>query len=92
VGNHVEVEHIFYIVGILTGLCKCRHGAQSLNKLVLISKNWPNDPCFGCESFVVESLHDFGDIEIDLLEPMEEEFENQLGDYVELDDSIDFDF
>jgi hypothetical protein len=51
----------------------------------LISKNWPNDPRFGCESFATESLDDFGDLEIDLLEQMEEEFEDQLSDYVELE-------
>ncbi len=31
-------------------------------------------------------------LEADLLKQMKEEFEDQLGDYVELDDSIDFDF
>jgi len=58
---------------------------------VLISKNWPNDPHFGCESFLVESLYEFGVLEANLLEQMEE-FEDQLGDYVELHDSTDFDF
>ncbi len=53
---------------------------------MLISKNWPNDPQFGCESFATKSFDDFGDLETYLLEQMEEEFENQLGDYVELDD------
>jgi hypothetical protein len=57
---------------------------------VLISKNWPNDPRFGCESFAVESLDDFGVLEANLLEQIEE-FEDQLGDYVKLDDSTDFD-
>jgi hypothetical protein len=59
---------------------------------VLISKNWPNDPHFGCESFATKSLDDFGDLVTNLLEQMEEEFENQLCDYVEFDDSIGFDF
>jgi len=52
---------------------------------VLISKKKPNDPCFVCESFVVESLDDFWDLETHLLEQMEEEFKDQLGDYVELE-------
>ncbi len=58
---------------------------------MLISKNWPNDPHSWCESFVVESLDDFGGLELDLLEQMEE-FEDQLGDYVELNTLTDFDF
>jgi len=47
---------------------------------------------FGCESFVAKSLDDFGDLETNLMELMEEEFEDQLGNYVELDDLVDFDF
>ncbi len=58
---------------------------------MLISKNWPNDPHFGCESFSIESLYEFGVLETNLLEQMEE-FEDQLGDCLELDDSTDFDF
>jgi hypothetical protein len=54
---------------------------------VLISKNQLNDPCFGCETFAIKSLNDFGDLEVNLLEHMEEEFLNQLDDYVELGDS-----
>jgi len=57
----------------------------------MISKKKPNDPCFVCESFAVESLDDFWDLETYLLE-MEEEFKDQLGDQVQLDDSVDFDF
>jgi hypothetical protein len=47
---------------------------------------------FGCKSFVAKSLYDFGDLETNLSELMEEEFENQLSNYVELDDSANFDF
>lgn len=57
----------------------------------MISKKKPNDSCFVCESFAVESLDDFWDLETYLLE-MEEEFKDQLGDQVQLDDSVDFDF
>ncbi len=46
-----------------------------------------NDPCFGCETFAIESLNDFGDLEVNLLEHMKEEFKYQLDDYVERDDS-----
>ncbi len=44
-----------------------------------------NDPCFDCETFAIKSLNDFGDLEVNLLKHMEEEFKNQLGDYVSLE-------
>jgi hypothetical protein len=66
-------------------------GIHNLNQLMLISKNWLNDSQFGCETFVAKSLDDFRDLEANLFEQMEEEFEDQLGDYVELVDPTDFD-
>ncbi len=74
VKSQIETKSIFSIVGILIKLCSYQFGTQYLNQLVLISKNWPNDPRFGCESFVIESLDDFGDLEVNLLEQMEKEF------------------
>ncbi len=41
----------------------------NLNKLVLIFKNWPNDPHFGCETFVEDKfLNNFQDVEANLLD------------------------
>jgi hypothetical protein len=46
------------------GLHKCRLGTRNLNQLVLVSKNWPNDPHFGCETFIgPKFFDDFGDVE-----------------------------
>jgi hypothetical protein len=42
---------------------------------VLISKKRPNDPCFDCEWFAIESFNDIGDVEVYLLKWMEELFE-----------------
>jgi hypothetical protein len=36
----------------------CWLGIQNLNQLLLMSKNWSNDPCFGCDPF-----DDFVDLE-----------------------------
>jgi len=38
------------MVGIITSLKHCQLGIENLDKLVLIMKNWPNDPRFGCTS------------------------------------------
>ncbi len=81
------------IVGILIGLQRCWLGTRNLNQHVLISKNWPNDPHFGCETFVgAKSLDDFGDVEAKFLDQIEEEFENQVDHYVKLVDMVAFDF
>jgi hypothetical protein len=48
-GSHIEIERFFSIVGILTCLCHCRHGAKNLDVIVLQIKNWFNDPIVGFE-------------------------------------------
>ncbi len=81
------------IAKILIGLCRCWFGIPNLNQLVLISKNWPNDPHFSCQTFVrVKSLDDFVDVEVDFKNQIEEEFEDHLDHYVQFVDMIDFDF
>jgi hypothetical protein len=41
------------------------------------SKNWPNNPRFGCETFVgVKHLDDFGDVKTNFLDHIEKEFED----------------
>jgi hypothetical protein len=88
VGSQIEAKQFFSIVGILIGL-----ETWNLNQHVLISKNWPNDPHFGCEAFVgAKSLDDFGDVEAKFLDQIEEEFENQVDHYVKLVDMVAFDF
>jgi hypothetical protein len=65
----------------------------NLNQHVLISKNWANGPHFGCEAFVgAKSFDDFGDVEAKFLDPIEEEFEDQVNHYFKLVDMVAFDF
>ncbi len=73
-------------------LHRCWLGIENLNQLVLISKNWLDDPHFSCQAFVrAKSFDDFGDVEVDFLDQIEEEFEDQLDHYVELVDITNFD-
>ncbi len=46
--NQIKTKRVFSIVGILIGLCWCWLGAKNLDLLVLLIKNWPNDPIFLC--------------------------------------------
>jgi hypothetical protein len=70
------------LVEIFTNLKRCRLLSDNLNKIIFVSKNWPNDPRVGCNS-------PFGLIELieadvtleEELEQYENEFEqNELLD------------
>ncbi len=50
VHSQIEIERIFILVRVITSLKPCWLGFENLDKLVLIMKNWPNDPGFGCTS------------------------------------------
>ncbi len=76
-GIQIETKQIFSVTRILTSLYRCRLGIRNLKQLVIISKNWPNDPCFGCEALIlkVKSFDDFEDIKVDFLDQIEEDLE-----------------
>ncbi len=81
----------FYCWGLI-GLHRCWLGIKNLNQLVLIFKDWLEDPHFSCQTFVMaKSFDDFGDVEVDFLDQIEEEFEDQLDHYVKLVDMTNFD-
>ncbi len=50
VGSQIEIEMIFYLTEILTNLKKCCLQIENLEKLIFVSKNWPNDLRIGCKS------------------------------------------
>jgi hypothetical protein len=50
VGFQIEIEKIFSLVEILISLKKCHLQLNFLDKLIFVSKNWPNDPKIGCKS------------------------------------------
>jgi hypothetical protein len=49
VDSQIETKRIFSLVGILIKLRKCRLQIENLEKLILVNKNWPNDPRIGCK-------------------------------------------
>jgi len=77
VGIQIDTKQIFFVTIILTSLYKHQLGIWNLNQLVIISKNWPNDPCFGCETLILKakSFDDFEDIKVDFLDQIEEDLE-----------------
>jgi hypothetical protein len=84
----------FSIVGILI-VHRCQLQTWNLNQLTLISKKWPNYPCFSCEAFVkAQSFNDFGGIlkHISYIKLNRSLKIGQLYHYVELVDMVDFDF
>jgi hypothetical protein len=49
VRSQIEIEMIFYLVGILTNLRRCCLQIENLQKLIFVNKNWPNDLRIGCK-------------------------------------------
>jgi hypothetical protein len=64
VGSQIETLKIFSLAWILTSFRRCRSQSQNLDKLIFVSKNWPNDPRISCKSLF--SLVDFIDNDLNL--------------------------
>jgi hypothetical protein len=43
VGSQIETKRIFSLVGILTNLRRCHLQLENYEKLIFVSKKWPND-------------------------------------------------
>ncbi len=50
VGSQIETKGIFSLARIFTHLKRCRLQIENLEKLIFVSKNWPNDLRIGCKS------------------------------------------
>ena len=55
---------------------------KELEQLVVLLKNWPDDPREGC-AHLVASLEDFCDAKSELIELLEDEFKEEIGRLVE---------
>ncbi len=66
------------IVRILTSLCWCCLGAKNLYLLILLIKNWPDDPCVG-----LEDVERFEELEEGLLNVLAFEFPKAIECYIE---------
>ncbi len=49
VGSQIEIEKIFSLVRILIGFKRCLQ-PKKLDKLIIVNKNWFNDPRIDCNS------------------------------------------
>jgi hypothetical protein len=69
-GNQIEIEIVFSITSILTCLWYYHCGSKNLYLLVLLIKNWPNDPIIGFEAKggALKGVDEFGDIEEEILD------------------------
>ncbi len=47
VGFQIEIKKIFPLIGILTSLQRCCLQSNFLDKLIFVSKRWPNDSKIG---------------------------------------------
>jgi hypothetical protein len=65
----------FLLVNILTNLRRCRLQSKYLEKLIFVSKNWPNDTRVGCKS--LSDLIEFIEMNEQLEEELQE-FESQF--------------
>jgi hypothetical protein len=45
-GSKIETEKIFSLTNKLTNLRRCDLQLNNLERLIFMSKNWPNDPRF----------------------------------------------
>ncbi len=62
--SHIEIEHVFSLVGVLTTLRHCRLHVDNLNSIIIVVKNWPDDHCLNCSQH--KYLKDFLKVESSL--------------------------
>ncbi len=84
-GSQIEIEIVFSIGDILTCVWCYHHGSKNLDLLVLLIKNWPNDPIIGFEAKggSLKGVDAFGDTEEEILDLLYTEFLNEVEGYVE---------
>jgi hypothetical protein len=68
-GSQIEIERVFSITCILTCLWCYHRGSKNLDLLVLLIKNWRNDPIVGFEAKggSLEGADEFGDAKEEIL-------------------------
>jgi hypothetical protein len=58
---------------------------KNLDLLILLIKNWPNNPCANVEGDRLQGVDGFGEVEENLLDVLDIDFPNEVGGYVEED-------
>ncbi len=83
-GSQIEVEKVFSIVRIPTCLHWYRLSAKNLDLLVLLIKNWLDDPTIGFDDKTSFAYIDvFGEVEEDILDVIDFEFLDEIDDHLE---------
>jgi hypothetical protein len=59
---------------------------KNLDLLILLIKNWPNNPCANVEDDRLQGVDGFGEVEENLLDVLDMDFPNEVGGHVEEDD------
>jgi hypothetical protein len=67
VESQIETKQIFNIAGIMTTLRRFKLGRKNLERLVMITKNWPNDTHERCVGNIDYSMTNFLIREKDLI-------------------------
>ncbi len=83
-GNEIEIEIVLSIASIFTRLWCYHHGSKNLDLLLLLIKNWPNDPIIGFEAKggPLKGVDEFGDIEEEILNSLDTEVEGYVEECV----------
>ncbi len=83
IGSQIERERVLSIAGILT--CLCRFGSKNLDLLVLLIKNWLDDPVVGfeAEGGSLKGMDEFGEAKEEILDLLDAIFPNEVEGYVE---------
>ncbi len=83
-GSQIETKRIFSIMSILTCFCHCRVGLKNLDLLVLLIKNWHDDPTIGFEAKSgPQDVDKFGKAKEEILDLLDAKFSNEVEDHVE---------
>jgi len=79
-GSQIEIERVLSIVGILTSLSCCCFCSKNLDLLVLLIKNWLDDPIVGFEvkRGSLEGMDEFGEAKEEILDLLDAEFPNEV--------------
>jgi hypothetical protein len=83
--SHIEIERIYFIASILINLSHCHLDLKNLDLLVLLIKNWLDDPIVGFDAKgePPKDVDDFGDTQEKILDLQDAKFFDEVDDCVE---------
>jgi hypothetical protein len=83
-GSQIETKRVFSIAGILASLHCCRLGSNNLDLLVLLIRNWHDNPTIGFEAKKgSQDVNEFGEAEEEILDLLDAEFLDEVEGHVE---------